>query len=242
MTTPLYAIGDIHGQHAMLEAALALIEADGGRDAQIVFLGDYVDRGPDSRGVIGLLQQGQAEGRNWICLKGNHDRMFEWFLEDIPRHDPYLLIGYHWLHDRIGGRDTLASYGLTFPDRTRLSELHARAADAVPTAHAAFLRGLPAIWETEDIAFAHAGIRPGAALHQQSEDDLLWIRQEFLDHRGPHPKLIVHGHTALQEPRHYGNRVNLDSGAGFGRPLTAAVFEEGKVWRLTRTGREPLTP
>ncbi|MFW8593701.1 metallophosphoesterase [Cribrihabitans neustonicus] len=207
-----------------------------------MFLGDYIDRGPDSRGVIELLLQGQAAGRNWVCLKGNHDRMFEWFLENVPRHDPHLLIGHHWLHERIGGDRTLASYGVTFDSRSRLSEVHAKALDLVPPAHAAFLRGLPALWEAPGIAFVHAGIRPGIPLRSQSETDLLWIRQEFLGHAEPHPKLIVHGHTALQEPRHYGNRVNLDSGAGYGRPPTAAVFEDGRVWRLTRAGREPVTP
>lgn len=242
MTSPLYAIGDIHGQRTMLEDTLALIEADGGSDAHVIFLGDYIDRGPDSRGVIELLSKGQAEGRNWVCLKGNHDRMFEWFLEDTPRHDPYLLIGHHWLHDRIGGSETLASYGLEFDSRTRLSALHKEARQAVPQSHTTFLRGLPTLWETPDIAFVHAGIRPGIALHRQDEEDLLWIRQSFHHHAGAHPKLIVHGHTPVPQAQHYGNRVNLDTGAGYGRLPTAAVFESGKVWSLGPDGRQPLSP
>ena len=242
MTAPLYAIGDIHGQLEMLEQTLALVEADGGPGARIVFLGDYTDRGPDSRGVIERLIAGQEQGREWICLKGNHDRMFEWFLEETPRHDPHLLIGYHWLHERIGGVETLASYGLTFEDRTRLDDLHARAKEVIPAPHAEFLRSLPALHETPELAFVHAGIRPGAPLAQQNEDDLVWIRQPFHDHTGPHPKLVVHGHTPVEKPSHYGNRVNLDSGAGYGRPLTAAVFEGRSCWLLTDTGRQPLTP
>ena len=242
MTAPLYAIGDIHGQLEMLEQTLALVEADGGPGARIVFLGDYTDRGPDSRGVIERLIAGQEQGREWICLKGNHDRMFEWFLEETPRHDPHLLIGYHWLHERIGGVETLASYGLTFEDRTRLDDLHARAKEVIPAPHAEFLRSLPALHETPELAFVHAGIRPGVPLAQQHEDDLVWIRQPFHDHTGPHPKLVVHGHTPVEKPSHYGNRVNLDSGAGYGRPLTAAVFEGRSCWLLTDTGRQPLTP
>lgn len=89
MTQPIYAIGDIHGQIEMLENALALIEADGGKDAQIVFLGDYVDRGTHSKDVIERLSQSKSAGKPWRFLKGNHDRMFEWFLEPVPRHDPY---------------------------------------------------------------------------------------------------------------------------------------------------------
>ncbi|WP_027235739.1 metallophosphoesterase family protein [Leisingera caerulea] len=242
MTAPLYAIGDIHGQLEMLEQTLALIEADGGPGARIVFLGDYTDRGPDSRGVIDRLIAGQEQGRDWICLKGNHDRMFEWFLEETPRHDPHLLIGYHWLHERIGGVETLASYGLTFEDRTRLDDLHARTKEVIPARHAEFLRSLPALHETPELAFVHAGIRPGVPLAQQHEDDLVWIRQPFHDHTGPHPKLVVHGHTPVEKPSHYGNRVNLDSGAGYGRPLTAAVFEGSDCWLLTDAGRQPLTP
>lgn len=242
MTAPLYAIGDIHGQLEMLDAALQRIKADGGEDARIVFLGDYTDRGPDSRGVIERLMAGQEQGRDWICLKGNHDRMFEWFLEETPRHDPHLLIGYHWLHERIGGVETLASYGLTFEDRTRLDDLHARAKEVIPAPHAEFLRSLPALHETPELAFVHAGIRPGVPLAQQHEDELVWIRQPFHDHTGPHPKLIVHGHTPVDRPSHYGNRVNLDSGAGYGRPLTAAVFEGRDCWLLTDAGRMPLKP
>ena len=96
MSAPIYAIGDIHGQLAMLENALLRIEADGGPDARIVFLGDYCDRGPDSHGVIDRLARGQAEGRNWVCIKGNHDRMFSMFLEDHPRTDDRLLVLSRW--------------------------------------------------------------------------------------------------------------------------------------------------
>lgn len=242
MSDPIYAIGDIHGQNAMLHDALALVERDGGRDATLVFLGDYVDRGPDSRGVLDTLLTGLAAGRNWVCLKGNHDRMFEWYLETPPRHDPHLLVGYHWFHDRIGGRETAASYGSLDPERRRMTEVAAEMRSLVPPAHTDFLRGLPLIHHAGDLAFVHAGIRPGIPLHAQEEMDLLWIRQEFHADPSPHPALIVHGHTPVAEATHYGNRVNLDTGAGYGQPLSVAVFEAGEVWRLTDKGRQRLTP
>ena len=240
MTQPLYAIGDIHGQLAELHRVLDLIEADGGPDAHVVFLGDYTDRGPDSRGVLDLLIEGQAQGRNWTFLKGNHDRMFSWFMEDYPRHDAYLPTEFNWLHPRLGGDTTLASYGCKFTQRTRQLKIHKMARAAVPEAHVTFLRGLQLSFETDDLFIAHAGIRPGVALAQQDEEDLLWIRQEFhLDPR-MHPKLIVHGHTPVDRATHYGNRINLDSGAGYGKPLTAAVFEGSECWTLCHEGRRAL--
>ncbi len=237
MTHPIYAIGDIHGQRGMLEDALALIEQDGGSDAPVVFLGDYVDRGPDSRGVLDLLAQGVAEGRNWTCLKGNHDRLMEWYLSTPPVHDPYLLVGFDWMHERIGGRDTAASYGVTQITGRRMFDLADELRAAVPDTHLRFLSDLALTHRVGDLFFVHAGIRPGVPLDAQDETDLLWIRGEFHDDSRDHGALIVHGHTPLKAPQHYGNRVNLDSGAGYGRPITAAVFEGGQAWRLTDHGR-----
>jgi serine/threonine protein phosphatase 1 len=242
MPDRIYAIGDIHGQLAMLEEALARIEADGGPDARIVFLGDYTDRGPDSRGVIERLMQGQAEGRNWICLKGNHDRMFSMFLEEYPRNDSQLLVGYHWLHERLGGIETLQSYGVEVSEGDRIYQVHKRARAAVPQAHLAFLAALQPCLQEGGLLFVHAGIRPGLPLEQQSEDDLIWIRQEFLNDERAHPWLVVHGHTPAKQAEHRVNRINLDSGAGYGRPLSTAVFEGRECWLLTENGRQPLFP
>ena len=237
----LYAIGDIHGQLAQLVEAIDWIEKDGGPAAPIVFLGDYIDRGPDSRGVLDLLIQGRDAGRNWTFLKGNHDRMFEWFLQTPSRADPHLFTDLSWLHERLGGQDTLRSYGLDFSARRRLSAVHDEALRAVPKAHLDFLEGCPLTFETEDLFFCHAGIRPGVALCDQNEEDLLWIREEFLDFDGRHPKIIVHGHSPIERACHYGNRVNLDSGAGYGHPLTAAVFEELRCSILTAQGRRQIS-
>ncbi|WP_299547764.1 metallophosphoesterase family protein [uncultured Tateyamaria sp.] len=240
--TPTYAIGDIHGQKAELDRVLSLIEADGGKNAQIVFLGDYTDRGPDSRAVLDTLIQGRDAGRNWTFLKGNHDRMFEWFMANPIRHDPYMMVELYWLHDRLGGDTTLASYGVDASGQRREKDVQADAKAAVPQSHLDFLRSLQLTHIVGDLMFVHAGIRPGVALTDQTEEDLLWIRQEFHNSDADHPKLIVHGHTPVDTATHYGNRINLDTGAGYGRPLTAAVFEEDTAWLVTDTGRLLLKP
>lgn len=242
MTAPIYAIGDIHGHLDLLRSALAQVEADGGSDARIVFLGDYIDRGPDSRAVINLLINGLAEGRDWICLMGNHDRMFAMFMEDYPRHDACFPLGYHWLHDRIGGLEALRSYGIEVEEDETLHSIHKRAQTIVPTEHVEFLRNRPYFHIEEDLLFVHAGIRPGIPLSSQNPDDLIWIREEFLNDLREHPWLIVHGHTPSPKAEHCGNRVNLDSGAGEGRSLSVVVFQGLNCWELRQNGRVPLLP
>ena len=240
MPDPIYAIGDIHGQKAELDRVLGLIEVDGGMDAQVVFLGDYTDRGPDSRGVLDTLVAGQKAGRNWTFLKGNHDRMFEWFMQRPILHDPYMMVELYWLHPRLGGDTTLASYDVDAGPRRREKDVQADARAVVPESHVTFLEGLKLSHTVGDLMFVHAGIRPGVPLDQQVEEDMLWIRNEFHDHTGPHPKIIVHGHTPIRTATHYGNRVNLDTAAGYGEPLTAAVFEGTEGWSLTEHGRKAL--
>lgn len=242
MTQPIYAVGDIHGQAEQLARALEWIAADGGPDASIVFLGDYIDRGPDSRGVIQQLVDGGRDRDNWVFLKGNHDRMMEWFLHDPPVHDPHLLLGFHWLHDRIGGADTLESYGVERTDGRRMFELADEVRGKVPADHVDFLNNLTLSHSAGPLFFAHAGIRPGVALDKQDEEDLLWIRQEFHSSTDDHGALIVHGHTPVERARHYGNRINLDTGAGYGFPLSVAVFEGTDCWLLGADGRSALKP
>lgn len=242
MRNPIYAIGDIHGQHAELLRVLALIEADGGADAEIVFLGDYTDRGPQSAAVLDTLIAGLAQGKPWHCLKGNHDRMFSWFMEDFPRHDAYLPVYLYWLHERLGGDTTLASYGVKFTETDRQTAVHALAKATVPQAHVDFLNACALSFQTDDLFFAHAGIRGGVALDAQNEEDLLWIRKEFHIDPRDHGKLVVHGHTPVKAVTHYGNRINLDAGAGYGNPLGVVVFEGRDCWTLTDQGRVALAP
>ncbi len=239
-----YAIGDIHGQLDLLRAAHALIDADraaiGDIDAPVVHIGDLVDRGPDSAGVIEHLLSGIEHGQNWVVLKGNHDRMMEMFLRDYPMVDTQLLVTYNWLHPGIGGVETLESYGVDVPDGIRTYQLHPAARAAVPDAHRHFLAQLPAMYRLGDLCFVHAGIRPGVPLEDQTEDDLCWIRGEFHRSTADHGPLIVHGHTPVDQATHYGNRVNIDTGAGHGKALSAVVIEGREVWLLTPDGRVPV--
>jgi serine/threonine protein phosphatase 1 len=239
---PIYAVGDIHGQLQMLELALGLIEADGGTDARVVFLGDLVDRGPDSRGVIQRLMEGQSRGADWHVLKGNHDRMFARFLRSGQIDDPRILSGRTWLDPRLGGPETLSSYGVRNAADRPLDDVLYAAQAAVPGDHLDYVESLPLYLEYDDLLFVHAGIAPGVALKDQDEDDLIWIRDPFLTCRKPHPWLVVHGHTALDMPFHFGNRVDLDGGAGYGRAIYPAVFQGRDCWMLTEGGRIPLVP
>lgn len=242
----VYAVGDIHGHLDKLQAVHGLIAEDragcGDQNAPVVHIGDLVDRGPDVKGVIDHLIDGQARGENWIILKGNHDRMMEMFLRDPPMVDTQLLVDYNWLHPRIGGIETLASYGVEVPEGIRTYQLHPKVRAAVPVAHQEFLRDLPSHHQIADLFFAHAGIRPGVALDDQTEDDLIWIRKPFYESMADHGALIIHGHTPVKDVTHYGNRVNIDTGAGHGKILSAVVIEGRDVWRLTSEGRVHVAP
>ncbi len=243
----IYAIGDVHGQAVELDRVLALIEADGGPDADVVFLGDYTDRGPDSRGVLDRLVAGGREGRRWTMIRGNHDRMFLRFLEHGTTGDAAIDSGATWLHPALGGPATLASYGVAVPDGSAhdpaaLARVRADARDAVPQPHRTFLAGLPLTRLTDDQLFVHAGIRPGIPLEAQDEEDLLWIRTPFLEDRRDHGRLVVHGHTRAPSPEHHGNRLSLDVGAGYGNPLVAVAIEGRDAWVLTPRARVPIPP
>jgi serine/threonine protein phosphatase 1 len=239
VTARAYAIADIHGHLDALARAHALIAADiarTGEPAPVVHLGDLVDRGPESAAVVEYLRMGPATGGPWIVLRGNHDYLFRLFLEDGDATADWLR------NPAFGAAATLRSYGVDpAPDRNP-DDLRAEALARVPPAHLAFLDSLPCLWRTEDAAFAHAGIRPGVPLIAQAPQDLMWIRKGFLEDARDHGPLVVHGHTVLPAPRHHGNRVNLDGGAGYGRPLHPAVIEGRTVWLLTEDGREPLLP
>jgi serine/threonine protein phosphatase 1 len=241
-----YAIGDIHGQLALLKAAHARIAGDQALHGPgpIVHIGDLVDRGPDSPGVIDYLIEGHARGENWVTLLGNHDRMFAGYLRDLHWHDPRLRVDASYLHPKIGGAVTLANYGVKNPADRPLAPVHTEAVAAVPQSHRDFIESLPTSFARGEALYVHAGIRPGVALNLQTEDDLCWIRDGFLEDRRDHGPLIVHGHTHLAQATHYGNRLNIDSGAAYGGPLSAVVVEGREVFLLTDQGRQalPITP
>jgi serine/threonine protein phosphatase 1 len=201
-----YAIGDIHGSLQKLCDLIAQCErhADG-RPATFVFLGDYIDRGPDSAGVADAVMRLQSRlTERVIALKGNHEAVA---IEVIDGEADEEL----WL--REGGAATLRSYGV------------ARASD-LPPAHVAWMRSLPLYYDDGQRFFVHAGIDPDRPLDAQSDHDLIWIREPFLSDLRDHGRLIVHGHTPQPTgtPDWRGNRLNLDTAAVFGGPLTAAAF------------------
>jgi serine/threonine protein phosphatase 1 len=240
-----YAIGDVHGHLDKLRAAHRLIHADrartGDEAAPVVHLGDLVDRGPESAEVVEYLRRGPVTGGPWITLKGNHDFLFMLFLQDPDARDPGLRADLDWLDWRLGGTETLASYGVAEAGTRPMAELHAEAMARVPAAHRAFVGGLPLMLRRGPAVFVHAGVRPGVALEQQAETDLMWIRRPFHEHRGSFGALVVHGHTPVDQVTHYGNRVAVDTGAAYGGPLSVVVIDpDGSVAELTEEGRTGL--
>lgn len=216
----IYAVGDIHGCLPELNALMAAIEADAGADAraQLVFLGDYVDRGPDVKGVIDRLLHIQNERPETIFLKGNHEAAMLAFLAA-----PEDMTG--WLD--WGGRETLKSYGAPHDPKTPHVEAAGALAAAMPRAHLDFFRSLQLYHEAEDYLFVHAGLRPGRALAEQNEEDLLWIRKAFHNtaaHERPN-RVVVHGHQPYDRPLDKGWRIGVDTGVYYSGQLSAVVLE-----------------
>ncbi|HEY0836943.1 MAG TPA: metallophosphoesterase family protein [Azospirillum sp.] len=223
----VYAIGDIHGRADLLDQTLERIAADAARlpdhARYVVYLGDYVDRGPDSARVIERLLAGPPPGFGAIHLKGNHEVALLDFLNDVR-------IGPTWFAEGIGGGATLASYGVLPPadpaDPDHLTAAQAQFRAALPPAHRAFLtKDLRTHVTIGDYLFVHAGIRPGVPLAEQREEDLLWIRREFLNSTADHGKVVVHGHTIAPEPEVRANRIGIDTGAYATGRLTCLVLE-----------------
>lgn len=203
-----FAIGDVHGALHKLQNLIARCEAHAGdRPRKYVFLGDYIDRGPDSAGVIRLLIKLQGRAPDGvIALKGNHEAMLLGAIDAAIEPDDWL-----WQ----GGAATLQSYG-------------AREARELPPEHLDWLRALPLMHDDGLRFFVHAGVDPRTPLDAQVEEAMLWIREPFLSSRRDYGRLIIHGHTPLEGgiPDLQSNRLNLDTGAVFGGPLTAAVFSD----------------
>ena len=242
----IYGIGDIHGDFDQLLTILDRISLDRDENSveryKIIFIGDLVDRQDDSKAVIDFLLKNMDQGAPWLVLKGNHDRMFSLFVDDPHRQDPKLRTDLTWLNPRLGGLTTLASYGVDIIRDQDPDRLHEEALRLVPQSHRDFLRDLAPYYETDKFFFAHAGVNPEYPLDQQSEDDLIWIRKPFHEHKQPFEKIIVHGHTPVDQVTHYGNRINIDTGAAYGKALSAIVIDGEEVFVLGENGREALVP
>lgn len=220
--TRIYAIGDVHGRADLLAPLLLQIEVDIALHPVsrpvVVFLGDYIDRGPASKQVLDLLLA-CSEARETVFLKGNHEDFLLKFLKDAAVLDD-------WRY--CGGLETLVAYGLKPPiNPTPLAQAQlARDLDrSLPQAHRTFLEALKLFFVCGDYLFVHAGVRPLVPLERQSETDLLWIRDDFLLWDKAFEKFVVHGHTPVHEPEIHSNRINIDTGAFATGRLTCLLLE-----------------
>jgi len=230
----VYAVGDVHGRSDLLAKLLSQIDIHLAQNPVAhpveVFLGDYVDRGPDSRGVIDLLIR-RRQSRETICLKGNHETYILEFLTD-----PKILDVWR----QYGGFETLLSYGLKPSIRStpeERKELARSFASVFPDEHLQFLSALPTSYTCGDFFFSHAGVQPGIPLDRQTETDLLWIRDDFLLCEDDFGKYVVHGHTPVREPDLRANRVNIDTGAFATGRLTCLVIEGEEMQVLPQGAR-----
>lgn len=238
----LYAIGDVHGHRAVLEDMLGRVRGDLSARPhprpRVICLGDYVDRGPDSRGVIDTLLALRGSDLPTTFLLGNHDSYIEAYLEDPEWYDRT----YHWLHPAMGGAATLASYGVTGASETDPEATRDAFRNAFPPEHMEFLRSC-SLWERiGGYVFVHAGIRPGIALRHQTRDDCIWIREPFLSSRVDFGYKVVHGHTIVPMVEHHSNRIAIDTGVAKGGPLSCLVLEGDEVALLDPAGPRPLPP
>lgn len=229
----IYAVGDIHGRVDLLRILHDLIANDDGErsgERLIIYLGDYVDRGLDSRGVIDFFLDEHPSDLPFITLKGNHEEMMLRFLDDIS-------VGPGWLE--FGGGATLLSYGVSLSgplgDERTLVEAQRGLLEKVPPRHIDFMLGSRLYYVAGDYLFVHAGIRPGEPLEAQVADDLLWIRDDFLKSGIDHGYVVVHGHSIRRDVDFRRNRIGIDTGAYATGVLTCLVLEGGQR-RLLQTG------
>jgi serine/threonine protein phosphatase 1 len=222
----IYAVGDVHGRVDLLKQLFSRVDEDLKEhpigETLHIFLGDYIDRGQNSAAVLDLLIE-RARTHRTSFLKGNHELFLFEFLEN-----PGVLK--HW--EQYGALPTLASYGLTptvNADPKEQAELSASLRNVIPKSHSQFFAGLKLCFTCGDFFFVHAGVRPGTPLWRQREEDLLWIRDDFLLHEKPFEKIIVHGHTPVWEPDVRTNRINIDTGAYASGRLTCLRLERDKI-------------
>lgn len=226
---PIYAIGDVHGCLELLIKAEHLILADcaGRSDATIVMLGDYIDRGSHSAAVLAHLIAPAPGGLRRVCLAGNHEDGMLRFLDDPESNAEWLA---------FGGDATLRSYGIEpmrSANRLSLEQTAAALRDVIPSSHMNFLTSLPVAAMTDGCVFVHAGIRPGIPLDEQTDQDLMWIREPFLSDGPQLPLVVVHGHTPAPEPSFGPGRIGIDTGAYMTGRLTVLKIEGGSYSLLT---------
>lgn len=233
-----YVVGDVHGRLDLLDQLLAKIETERAarpaRKTLLVFLGDLIDRGPQSREVIERLRTYSVDGVRTVFLLGNHEEVLLRILEG----DTWLIPS--WL--RFGGTQCLESYGIDS------AKIDARSAEralalvraAIPPEHEEFLKTFADTCRFGDFLFVHAGIRPGVPIENQLQEDLRWIREAFLFDRSDHGCVVVHGHTISPEVEELPNRIGIDTGAYSTGVLTALVIEGSEHWYL-QTGDAPET-
>ncbi len=226
----IYAIGDVHGRLDLLEKLLQKIEQDNnGRllaQTKIIFLGDLIDRGPDSRRVIERAMALANSKYKIIFLKGNHEELFIKAYRGDRRAASVL--------NRVGGRETLLSYGVTPEeyDHADLGDLLILLAKYIPENHINFIEAFEDWHVSNEYVFVHAGLRPHVPLTSQRQSDLRWIRREFLEHRESHGLMVVHGHSVCQYVDEQSNRIGIDTGAWASGRLTAVALEEERRWYL----------
>jgi serine/threonine protein phosphatase 1 len=234
----VYAIGDIHGCYDLMKQLLRDLAVDAaaradGRQPILVFLGDYVDRGPHSAKVLeALVWLDRRPDLDIHLLKGNHEKALLDFMDAPERGGPW--IGF-------GGAETLMSYGVAPPRLEGGAEEYRRARnellERMPASHLRLLMRLELMAMIGDYAFVHAGVRPGVELENQLEEDLLWIRRGFVDAPGPFGKTIVHGHSwAAATPQIHEHRLGVDTGAYSTGVLTALRIEDGEVGVIQARG------
>ncbi|MEM1399728.1 MAG: metallophosphoesterase family protein [Pseudomonadota bacterium] len=234
----IYTIGDIHGRLDLLVEMLGMIVQDAtdapNLDKHIIYLGDYVDRGLESRQVMDLLISDQPYGFEKTFLKGNHEDSMLQFMDGDND-------GSMWF--QFGGLSTMASYDVLMNEEgsrdQRLMQVREQLRENLPDDHLTFMRLLEMSISFGDYFFTHAGVRPGVALDAQSPQDLMWIRDRFLNSSVKHGKIVVHGHTISESPVVKSNRIGIDTGAYASGRLTCLVLE-GDSFRFIQTNAEAM--
>ncbi len=210
----LFSIGDIHGQRPMLDLMIDRVPFQ--KDDEIVFIGDFIDRGPDSRGVVDAVLEFRLKFSNTTCLRGNHEDIFLDYIKGEDRYDPGLFT-------MNGGYATLESYGIDPREGP----------PKLPPLHMEFFEELKFIHETGGFIFVHAGFRPGVPIEEQTERDMLWIRNDFFESNGDFGRPVVFGHTPMREiSNKLPKWLGIDTGAAFGNMLTCVQLAEEKITNI----------